>query len=356
MARKTKYKKNTSQKIGLPPGSLQYVGNIKPEKVNISVIDYQNENFKETEVRTISEIYPYRDSASESWINIEGIHDTEIIEKIGKHFGIHYLTLEDILNTEHRPTFEEHDNYLFFTLKILIVNQENEVDNEQISLVLGKNWLISFQEQHSEIFEKIRIRLRDEQARIRKRRVDYLFYALIDLIVDHYFLVIEHFKDDLEIIEENVLREPHKRYLIDIQNLRKELIDFRKVLVPLREGLIDLKSDNFELMGSDVQPYIRDVYEHTLYLFESTEYLQEGIIGVLDLYHSGIGNKTNQIMQVLTIISTIFMPLTFIVGVYGMNFDYLPEIHWKYAYPIVWLVMIGIVLGMLKYFRNKKWI
>lgn len=356
MSKGNKKKKGSLQKIGSPPGTLQHVGNIQPEKVKITIIDYQNDDFLETEVQDITQTFPYRDSKTDTWINIDGIHNTEIIAQIGKHFGIHSLTLEDILNTNHRPTFEEHDNYLFFTLKMLAINTENQIENEQVSLILGNNWLISFQEQEGDMFDKIRVRLRDAQARIRKRGVDYLFYALIDIIVDHYFLIVEYFKDQLEEVENFVILNPDKKYLYNIQHLRNELIDFRKVLVPLREALIDLKADNIDLIDNDIQPYLRDVYEHTLYLFESTEYLQESINGILDLYHSGISNKTNQIMQVLTIISTIFIPLTFIVGLYGMNFDSMPEIHWKYGYVFVWTLMILVVLGMLRYFKNKKWL
>jgi len=356
MAQNTKTHIEDIRKIGLPPGTLKHVGKVAVEKVKITVIDYFNEQFQELEIDKISDAFAFKESASATWINVDGLHDTNLISEIGTYFGIHNLTLEDILNTNHRPKLEDYDDYLFLTLKMLAVNSNNHVESEQVSLVLGKNWLITFQEAEGDLFDKIRIRLRDKQGKIRQKGVDYLFYALIDIIVDNYFVVTEHFKDEIEIIEDKVLLSPDKRYLTDIQKMRNHLIDFRKAIVPLREALGDLRANIYPLISKKTNPYLSDVYEHTLYLYESTEYLQESLTSILDLYHSGISNKTNQIMQVLTIISTIFIPLTFIVGVYGMNFEFFPEIHWKYGYLFVWIFMIIIVLGMMRYFRNKKWL
>ena len=343
-------------KIGLPPGTLQHIGNIKPDKVKISIIDYYNEDYKEFVVEQLEDIYQYKNTQSNTWINIDGLHDISLIETIGSHFDIHNLILEDILNTQHRPKLEEDEGHLFFTLKMMDVNEHNHVVTEQVSMVLGDNWLLTFQEQEGDLFDKIRIRLRDTQAKIRKKGVDYLFYALIDIIVDNYFIVIEHFKDKTEAIEDRVLLSPYKKQIIDLQIMRKQLIAFRKALDPLREALTQLKKDSYALINKRTQPYISDVYEHTLFLYESTEYLQESLSNVLELYHMGISSKTNQIMQVLTIIATIFIPLTFIVGVYGMNFESMPEIHWKYGYLYVWILMILIILGMLAYFKKKKWL
>lgn len=344
------------EKIGLPPGTLKHIGKVKPEKVKISIIDYYDTQFNEFVVNNISDVFQYKDTSTATWINVDGLHDTELISEIGAHFGIHSLVLEDILNTNHRPKLEDYEDFLFLTLKMLAVNTDKQVEMEQVSLVLGKNWLITFQEQEGDLFDKIRARLRDSQAKIRKKGVDYLFYALIDIIVDNYFYVTDHYKDEIENIENRVLISPDKKILIEIQKMRNKLIEFRKVLVPLREALTDLKGDNYKLISKRTHPYLSDVFEHSLFLHESTEYLQENLSSLLDLYHSGISNKTNQIMQILTIISTIFIPLTFIVGVYGMNFEFFPEIHWKYGYLYVWILMIGLVLGMLKYFRNKKWL
>lgn len=343
------------EKLGLPPGTLKHVGKVKLDKVKITIIDYYDAQFQELNVDTIEEVFTYKDTSTATWINIDGLNDTDLISKLGEHFEIHNLVLEDILNTDHRPKVEDYDNFLFLTLKMLDVKNKN-VESEQVSMVLGKNWLITFQEQEGDLFDKIRARLRDSQAKIRKKGVDYLFYGLIDIIVDNYFYVIEHFKESTESIEDKVLISPNKKYLVELQAVRKELIDFRKALVPLREALVDLRTDIYPLITKKTIPYISDVYEHTLFLYESTEYLQESLTNILELYHSGISNKTNQIMQVLTIISTIFIPLTFIVGVYGMNFDNIPIIHWKYGYLYVWILMIIIVLGMFKYFKNKKWL
>jgi len=347
---------NNLQKIGLPPGTLQYVGNIPENKVRVSVIDYLSDNFQEVEVGKIADVFQFKDSKTASWINIDGLHDVEMIAELGEYFGIHNLILEDILNTNHRPKLEDYEDFLFLTLKMLNVDEQQIVQTEQVSLILGKNWLITFQEQQGDLFDKIRLRLRDHQSKIRKKGIDYLFYALIDIIVDNYFIVTENFKDQIEEIEDKVIATLDKRNLVEVQEMRNQLISFRKALVPLREALIELKGGSFSTINKKTAPYLSDVYEHTLFLFETTSYLQENLNNILELYHSGISNKTNQIMQVLTIISTIFIPLTFIVGVYGMNFESIPEIHWKYGYVYVWILMIGIILGMLKYFKNKKWL
>ena len=320
MAKNRKKHKGNLQKIGLPPGTLQHVGEIKKDNVKVSIIDYKNSQYKEFEVKNISDIFSYKDSETATWINVDGLNDISLLSELGEHFGIHNLVLEDILNTNHRPKLEDHGDFIFLTLKMLAIDSEKQVESEQVSLVLGKNWLLTFQEQEGDLFDKIRLRLRDSQAKIRLKGIDYLFYALIDIIVDNYFYVSDHFKDAIELIEDKALLNPDKNTLISIQEMRNELIDFRKALVPLREALVDLKGDSFALIHHKTRPYLRDVYEHSLFLYESVAYLQESLSSLLDLYHSGISNKTNQIMQVLTVISTIFIPLTFIVGVYGMNF------------------------------------
>lgn len=356
MPQNTKTHIEDIRKIGLPPGTLKHIGKVNTKDVKISIIDYFNESYEELKIEHISEAFAYKDTTSITWINVDGLHDTQLISEIGTYFGIHNLTLEDILNTNHRPKLDDYDDYLFLTLKMLGVNTNHHVESEQVSLVLGKNWLITFQESEGDLFDKIRIRLRDKQGKIRQKGVDYLFYALVDIIVDNYFVVTEHFKDEIELIEDKVLLSPDKKYLSDIQKMRNLLVDFRKAIVPLREALGDLRATNYSLIGKKTYPYLSDVYEHTLYLYESTEYLQESVSNILDLYHSGISNKTNQIMQVLTIYNVIFMPLMFIVGVYGTNFINIPETQWKYGYFYMWALMIVIVLGLLKYFRNKKWL
>ncbi len=352
----SEHNKTHLEKIGLPPGSLKFTGRKKNEKVKVIVIDYRDADFEENEVLTISKLETYKESATSSWINVDGLHDVEILSEIGEIFGIHSLVIEDILNVNHRPILEEYDDFLFFTLKMLVIDEKNLIQSEQVSMILGKNWLLTFQETEGDLFDKIRIRLRDTQAKIRKRNVDYLFYALIDIIVDNYFLVIENFKEAIESIEDKVMLHSDKKYLIEMQKVRKDLLDFRKTLVPLREALIDLRLEKTTLISNKTTPYINDLHDHTLYLNESTEFLQESLNNILDTYHSGIANKTNQIMQILTIYNVIFMPLMFIVGVYGMNFDNMPEIHTKYGYYVVLGVMLIIVLSLLRYFKYKKWL
>lgn len=344
------------EKIGLPPGSLKFTGNKKTKNVKITVTDYKDLNFEETEILTTSNLASYKQSTSATWINVVGLHDINILSEIGEIFNIHSLALEDILNVHHRPKMEEYDDFLFFTLKMLVIDKKNEIKSEQVSMVLGKHWLLTFQEQEGDLFDKIRIRLRDTHAKIRKRPIDYLFYALTDIIVDHYFLIIEYFKDAIEAIEEKVMLNSDKKYLIEMQLVRKDLLDFRKILVPLREAVTDLRLEKTALISGKTTPYINDLHEHILYLNESTAFLQERLNNILDTYHSGIANKTNQTMQVLTIYNVIFMPLMFIASIYGMNFDNMPELRTKHGYFVVLGVMLIVMLIMLKHFKNKKWL
>jgi magnesium transporter len=353
----SKSMKKISIKAGLPPGSLIHVGSKKTDKVRISVIDYNKIDIQETTCETIEECYPYKDSANFSWINIDGLHDTNIIKSIGDHYGLHHLIQEDILNTTHRPKLEELDNCIFLTLKMLGTSKNKaSIVSEQVSFILGSQWLISFQEQQGDIFDNLRQRLRDNIGTIRQHGVDYLLYRLIDTIVDNYFFVIESFSEQIEGLEEKVLQMPSRQTLYDIRNLKRELIKFRKSTVPLREAVSSLHKDDNALIKKGTIRYLRDVYEHIIQVNDSIETQRDLLASIMDLYLSGISNSMNQVMKVLTIIATIFIPLTFIAGIYGMNFDNMPELHWKYGYFGVWGLMIIIFLAMILYFKKKGWL
>ena len=348
--------KYSSKKAGLPPGTLIHIGKKMNTEVKISVIDYTDTHFFESDDVRIEDSFPLKDTPSISWINVDGIHNTEIIQQFGTHFDFHPLLMEDIMNTLHRPKLEEFQDYLFLTLKMLGIDKKGEsIIIEQISFILGKNYLISFQEQTGDVFDSIRNRLREAKGNIRNRGADYLFYRLIDAVVDQYFFITDHLSERIDNLEELVLKTQTTAVLHQIQASKKQLILLRKSLSPLREAITLLQKNEAKLIQKNTLRYFNDVYEHIIQVNESIEMYREMIQNLTDLYQSGINNKMNQVMQVLTVIATIFIPLTFIVGIYGMNFDYMPELRWKYGYFFTWGIMIAVVLLMLKYFRRKKW-
>lgn len=346
-----------SNKAGLPPGTLVHIGIKKTDTSKISIIDYSAKDYNEIVCNSTNECLPFKISETISWINIDGLHNTKIIEEIGHQFELHPLLLEDILNTRHRPKMEEYDNYIFVTLKMLgLSNNGNTIISEQVSIVLGDNWVISFQEQQGDIFDGLRQRLRDNKGSIRKLGADYLVYRLIDTIVDNYFFITEQLSESIEDLEELVLKSPEKESLLQIQKLKRKIINLRKSILPLREAVSRLQKDNTSLIKDSTIMYLRDVYEHIIQANESLDSQRDMLASIMDLYQSGVSNKMNQIMKVLTIIATIFIPLTFIAGIYGMNFDNMPELHWKYGYFGVWGIMFVILLIMLFYFKRKRWL
>lgn len=347
--------KTLSKKAGLPPGALVHIGKRKAEKVRISILKYSTDNFLEKECEKIDECITIKDEEKVSWINIDGLHNTEIIADIGKKFDLHPLLLEDVLNTRHRPKVEEFDNYLFLSLKMIGINSKNDnIEFEQVSLVLGKKWLISFQEQEGDIFDSLRHRIRESKGNIRHKETDYLLYRLIDTVVDNYFYVIEFINEATDKLEERILNNPDKEVLHEIQHLKKQVINFRKAVYPLRETISTIQKDN-AFINENTMRYLRDVYEHIIQLIESIDTERDTLANLTDLYHTGISNRMNQVMQVLTIIATIFIPLTFIAGIYGMNFDNMPELHWKYGYFAVWGIMLILFMVMILFFKRKKW-
>jgi len=348
--------KKKFKKVGLPPGTLVHIGNKRIEKVKITIIDYDEKHFQEKEVKSAEECFPYKDKSTITWINIDGVHEIKVIEEIGKHFNLHPLILEDIVDTDQRPKIKDFGNYIFIILKMLYYDEtDNEMKVEQVSLVLGKNYVISFQEREGDVFDAIRERNRNNIGRIRKLGADYLVYSLIDAIVDNYFTIIEKLDEEIENLEDKVIIQPNPSNVQAIHKLKRDLIFLRKSVWPLREVISFLEKGESPLVLESTNIYLRDVYGHTIQVMDTVETLRDIISGILDIYLSSINTRMNEIMKILTIIATIFIPLTFITGIYGMNFQYMPEIKWFWGYPAVLSIMVAIGIGMLIYFKRKKW-
>ena len=349
--------KRHSRKAGLPPGTLVHIGEKKAEQIKITLIDYNEENVQERVVEAIEECFPFKETPTVTWINIDGLNSVETIEKIGKHFELHPLILEDILNTGQRPKCEDYEKCLFMVLKMLRYNNDsNIIQPEQVSLVLGQNFVISFQEEVGDVFEQIRDRIRNAKGRIRKMSADYLAYALIDSIVDNYFLILEKMGEQIESMEEELIAKPSDKTVRQIHALKRELIFLRKSVWPLRELINSMEKTESSLISNTIGPYLRDVYDHTIQVIDTVESFRDMVSGMLDIYLSSISNRMNAVMKVLTIIATIFIPLTFIAGIYGMNFKFMPELDWKWGYFIVLIIMAVVAVVMLIYFKRKKWL
>ena len=348
--------KQMSKKAGLPPGTLIHIGERKTEKPRITIIDYGEAQFEEKEAKKIEECFPFKDKPTVTWINIDGIHQVEIIEKLGSHFGLHPLLLEDILNTEQRPKMEDFGDYIFVVLKMLYYDGKgDEIEAEQVSLVLGSNFVISFQEREGDVFDPIRERIRKGKGHIRKAGADYLAYALLDAIVDSCFLILETLGERIEDTEQQLATNPTPETLHLIRKLKKEMIILRKSVWPLREVVSGLERCESVLIQESTGAYLRDVYDHTIQVMDTVESIRDMVSGMLDIYLSSISNRMNEVMKVLTIFAAIFIPLTFVAGIYGMNFQYMPELGWHWGYPMILIVMASIAAGLLGYFRRKKW-
>ncbi|MDH5443404.1 MAG: magnesium/cobalt transporter CorA [Hadesarchaea archaeon] len=352
-----KFTRKRSKKVGLPPGALVHVGEKREENVRITIIDYDKAQFQEKEAETVEECFPFKDKPTVTWINVDGVHQPEIVKQLGDCFGMHPLVLEDILNTDQRPKMEDFGNYIYIVLKMLYYDEKsNEMIIEQISLVLGSNFVISFQEKMGDVFNPIRERIKSDKGRVRKMGADYLAYALTDAIVDNYFTILEKIGEKVEFLEEELVAKPKPETLQAIHNLKRELIFLRKSVWPLREVISGLERGESSLIDASTKLYLRDVYDHTIQVIDTVETLRDMVSGMLDIYLSSISNKMNEVMKVLTIIATIFIPLTFIAGIYGMNFAFMPELGLPWSYPLILLVMVGVGILMLIYFRRKKWI
>lgn len=353
----TKIFKKRSKKIGMPPGTLVHVGEKKVDQVRLTVIDYDEEQIIRRELGSVEESLPFRDSATVSWLNIYGLHEPEILEKIGNYFGIHPLSMEDVLNTDQRPKLEVFDDYLFLVLKMIALDESSgDLNIEQISIILGHNFVITVQERPGDVFTPLRKRLQEGVGRLRKRGADYLFYSIIDIIVDHYFLVLEIMGERIERLDEMVIDNTSAEIAQEIKMLKREILLLRKQILPLRDVLSSLNREEFSFIQPETGPFLRDLYDHQLQVVEALESYRDMLNGIMDIYFSNLSNRMNEVMKVLTIIATIFIPLTFIAGIYGMNFEHMPELEWPWAYPAVWGIMMVVAAGMLYFFRKRKWL
>lgn len=348
--------KNPRRKVGLPPGTLVFTGDQKVEEIRLTVFNHDGGVLQEEMVATPEAAFPYLDSQGLSWVNVDGLHDVEVIRTLGERVGLSTLLLEDILNTGHRPSIEELSNVLFISVKMLYHDDARRLRVEQVSIVAGPTWVLSFQEVPGDVFEAVRKRLRENGQRIYHRGAMYLAYVLLDVIVDHYFVMLEEISDAMEAVENAVLENPTPATQRRIRDLHRELVLIRKAAWPTRELFNRLERSESPLVTEELKPFLRDLYDHGVQVLDIIESLRDVLSGLRDLYQTTLDHRMNEIMKVLTIIGTIFIPLTFIAGIYGMNFDNMPELHATYGYPIALGVMVVLALGLLYYFRRKRWI
>ena len=341
----------------MPPGTIVHVGEQRQAPVRLSVIMYDGANFEEKPVDNVEEAFSLRDKFSVMWLNIDGVHQSEIIEQVAKSFGLHPLVAEDIASTGQRPKMEDFDNYVFVVLRMLgFDGEEKGIKSEQTSIILGSDFVISFQENEGDVFDSIRERLRNNKGRIRKMDADYLAYSLIDAIVDNYFMILEKLGESIEDIEDRLVTSPTSETLQSIHDLKREMIFLRKSVWPLREVINRMERSESPLINKSTFVYLRDVYDHTIQITDAMETFRDMLSGMLDIYLSSVSNRMNEVMKVLTVIATIFIPLTFVTGIYGMNFNYMPELDQTWSYPAVLVLMLVVALLMVMFFRRKKWL
>lgn len=352
-----------AKKPGEAPGTLRHVGERKLDDVQITIHDYDMDHVDEIHIRNIDECKPYLEDPSKTWIKVCGLHDLGKLQSIWSYFDLHPLVQEDILHTEQRPKAEQYDNNIYFVVRMLSWSDEHQsLESEQISLVLGENYVLSFQESDNPVFTPVIERLKVPNTRIRKLGPDYLAYALIDTIVDHYFMVLEKLGDRIEELEDRLLDDANHHTLQQIHNLRREIIFFRKSVWPLRDTINSTVRDDSPFIDEPVKIYLRDVYDHMVQIIDNVENYRDMVMGMHDLYMSQVSNRMNEVMKVLTMIATIFIPITFIAGVYGMNFDpsaspwNMPELNWYWGYPAAWASMIITAAIMVIYFKRKGWL
>ncbi len=349
-------KRKTSEKSGLPPGTLVHIGEKRTETAKITLMEYGPDRFLERYVDSMEELLPVKDAPGVIWINIDGLHETGLIEKIGAGFNIHPLILEDILHTKTRSKVEVFDTGIFIVFNMLYYNKAaGEILSEQFSIILGSNFVISFQERENPLFSPLTDRIRNDKSRIRKKRADYLAYAILDMAVDSYFIILEILEEKIEALDEELSFSLSKETFKSISNMKRNLIAMRRAVVPLRELINTLEKNDSGLIDDGTLIFFRDIYDHVLQIQETTDIYREIVSGLHDIFLANVNNKTNEIMKTLTITATIFIPLTFIAGIYGMNFKYMPELEWQYGYFAVWGLIISVVSVMFYFFKKKNW-
>ncbi|MFX1478708.1 MAG: magnesium/cobalt transporter CorA [Promethearchaeota archaeon] len=357
---KSKFKRNVrilkKHNVGEPPGTLIYTGKKKDLKTTIKIIDYNKEHYSQMVLATLDKNLSSFDKSRFRWIHIIGLSDVKLIEDIGNQFNLHHLLLEDILNTNQRPKLENYGLYLFVVLKYVSYNEDiKSFETEQVCLILGENYVISVQDHENDIFTPILDRIKFSKGRIREMGIDYLFYSLIDFVIDNYFTILEIITELIENTEDKIIQNPEPETLKLIYSLKRTMIDFRNSIWPTRELINKLQRENSKLISKDLEIYLRDVNDNVFIVSDLLETQRDILFGMLDMYLSSVNNRMNDIMKILTIISTIFIPLSFLVSLYGMNFKYMPELSFPLAYPILLFTMIIIGIIMILFFRKKKW-
>lgn len=344
-------------KTGLAPGSIIYTGEVYSDRVEVEVIDYTADSIQEINILDLNELSNYAHEKSITWVNIQGLHDVAVIRQIGDIMNLHDLTLEDIVDTQQRPKVEEYDDYAYLTLKMINYDQKiKRIEMQQVSLVMSKNFVLCFQERPGDVFDDVRKRLRNEKGRARKKGSDYLAYMLLDVIVDYYYETLDNVYDRIERLEDLVIRRPDKVDMLSIQVLKKDLIQLRKYMKPVKDALQSLMNRDTEIFSENTLLFLRDTNDHVEQVLENLDTYREMVIGIMDIHLSQLSNKMNEVMKVLTLIATIFIPLTFVAGVYGMNFEYMPELKWKWSYPYGFYgIILAILIAMVVYMKRRRW-
>ena len=354
--RKPRLIKKRGKKLGAAPGTLVHIGEVSSQDTHVQAIFYDQQTLTENGITQLADCHNLAAEGQTSWINIDGLHHPEVIRELGELYKLHPLVQEDILNTDHRPKIEVHPDYLYIVIKVLQFDESSRsLRSEQLSLIVGDDYLLSFQEHSSPLFETIRERLRAGR-RLRTMGPDYLAYALIDVVVDNYFLLLEKFGDAIEDLEDQLLVTPDPETLRRIHHFKREMLLLKKMVWPLREVLSSLSRDESVILSQEIRLYLRDVYDHTLHIMDDVDTLRDLLSGMLDLYMSSTSHRMNEVMKMLTLFASIFMPLTFIAGVYGMNFDYMPELDWQWGYPAVMVAMGTTAAGLFFYFKWRRWL
>lgn len=345
-----------SEKAGMMPGTLVHVGSVFEGDTKITIVNYNKDIIEEKSIHSIDELIEYKEKDNLTWVNIEGLKNVKIIEAIGRIFNIHSLVLEDILNTHQRPKFQEEDEYIYIVLKSLsLLDDKLSVNYEQISFLVLNNFVFTFREMSDNLFLPVYQQLKSTKGRLRNRGTDYLAYAILDVVTDMNFILIDSLDVVIDSLENELLTNPTSQTLITIQQYKRELINIRRSISPLRELLSGILRSDSILIRTETHAYFRDIYEHVIHIYEEIDSYKDILAGLLDIYISSVSNKMNEVMKVLTVFASIFIPLTFITGVYGMNFEYMPELKWKFAYPALWVFFIIFSIMSFAYFKKKKW-
>ena len=364
MKNKNKFKKLDVHKFvprvsekGTPPGTVQYVGIPRTEKTKIELIEYNESEIAEYVIERPDQLKKFLQTDNIKWIRVTGVHDVDLIARIGEIFHISQLELEDLSNTTERPRMEERDNYIFLIFKALLLNPEDkEVSIEQVSLILGEKFVLSFHETEPKLFDELRTRILNSKGRVRKMKSDYLVFALADVMIDQYFYILEDIGNTIETIESELIINPDSANQEAIYRIKRRLVYVGRTIWPVRELINEVERSDHPMIHEESRIYFRNIYDHTVQIVETLDSLRDLTSSMMDLYLSSVSLKLNEIMKVLTIFSALFIPLTFFAGVYGMNFKFLPELEWRWGYAMFWVICVTATILMLFYFKRKRWL